>query len=219
MCHNLGIWYQRYATESGLARNCSPGNVLLFILSNTFSASSIMPSDYAQENLQLTFQINRKTELQTLQSKHFKMSTTFANKENQIPTSDGAPKQQQQPQQPTNEQYVSSSPLPQQSTTTPPSTGPPNLANADALTEAKAEEAPLEEEDPAAEAYAHGTADRSSSSSSIHDRSQSVSETAAANPKVLLHRMHQTYISPSDTIMSPATAKLTAFKNKHLGKG
>jgi hypothetical protein len=35
-----------------------------------------------------------------------------------------------------------------------------------------------------------------------------------------LARMHQhTYVSPSDNIMSPATQKLAAFKNKHLGKG
>ena len=27
------------------------------------------------------------------------------------------------------------------------------------------------------------------------------------------------YVSPSDNIMSPATQKLAAFKNKHLGKG
>jgi hypothetical protein len=40
-----------------------------------------------------------------------------------------------------------------------------------------------------------------------------------ANPKHLLDRMQQTYISPSDTIMSPATQKLAAFKNKHMGKG
>jgi hypothetical protein len=29
-------------------------------------------------------------------------------------------------------------------------------------------------------------------------------------------RNQQTYISPSDTIMSPATQKLAAFKNKHI---
>jgi Spo12 family protein len=40
-----------------------------------------------------------------------------------------------------------------------------------------------------------------------------------ANPKLLHNRMQQTYISPSDTIMSPATQKLAAFKNKHMGKG
>ena len=32
-------------------------------------------------------------------------------------------------------------------------------------------------------------------------------------------RATQTYISPSDTIMSPATQKLAAFKHKHMGKG
>ena len=40
-----------------------------------------------------------------------------------------------------------------------------------------------------------------------------------ADPKRLLNRIQQTYISPSDTILSPATQKLAAFKNKHLGKG
>jgi hypothetical protein len=29
-------------------------------------------------------------------------------------------------------------------------------------------------------------------------------------------RHQQTYVSPSDTIMSPATQKLAAFKNKHI---
>lgn len=32
-------------------------------------------------------------------------------------------------------------------------------------------------------------------------------------------RNQQTYISPSDTIQSPATQKLAAFKNRHLGRG
>lgn len=41
----------------------------------------------------------------------------------------------------------------------------------------------------------------------------------SADPKRLVNRMQQTYISPSDTIMSPATQKLAAFKNKHMGKG
>jgi hypothetical protein len=34
--------------------------------------------------------------------------------------------------------------------------------------------------------------------------------------KQLLHSNQQTYVSPSDTIMSPATQKLAAFKNKHI---
>ncbi|KAF2095062.1 hypothetical protein NA57DRAFT_79551 [Rhizodiscina lignyota] len=31
-------------------------------------------------------------------------------------------------------------------------------------------------------------------------------------------KTQQTYISPSDTIMSPASQKLAAFKNKHIAK-
>jgi hypothetical protein len=31
-------------------------------------------------------------------------------------------------------------------------------------------------------------------------------------------RGNQTYISPSDTIMSPCTAKLSAYRNKQVGK-
>ena len=34
-----------------------------------------------------------------------------------------------------------------------------------------------------------------------------------------LCRIQQTYISPSDGILSPATQKLAAFKSKHMGKG
>ena len=34
-----------------------------------------------------------------------------------------------------------------------------------------------------------------------------------------LRRIQQTYISPSDGILSPATQKLAAFKSKHMGKG
>jgi len=34
-----------------------------------------------------------------------------------------------------------------------------------------------------------------------------------------LCRTQQTYISPSDGILSPATQKLAAFKSKHMGKG
>ncbi|KAF2666241.1 hypothetical protein BT63DRAFT_428018 [Microthyrium microscopicum] len=36
---------------------------------------------------------------------------------------------------------------------------------------------------------------------------------------LLANRLQNTYISPSDTIQSPATQKLAAFKNKHMGKG
>ena len=32
------------------------------------------------------------------------------------------------------------------------------------------------------------------------------------------HHRGQTYISPSDNIMSPCTAKLSAFRNKQVGK-
>jgi hypothetical protein len=35
---------------------------------------------------------------------------------------------------------------------------------------------------------------------------------------ITLRRDGNTYISPSDTIMSPCTAKLNAFRNKQVGK-
>ena len=34
----------------------------------------------------------------------------------------------------------------------------------------------------------------------------------------LHHRGKQIYVSPSDTIMSPCTAKLSAYKSKQFGK-
>lgn len=32
------------------------------------------------------------------------------------------------------------------------------------------------------------------------------------------HRAQRNYVSPSDTIMSPCTAKLSAYKSKQFGK-
>ncbi len=40
----------------------------------------------------------------------------------------------------------------------------------------------------------------------------------ANNKPASLYRAKQIYVSPSDTIMSPCTAKLSAYKSKQFGK-
>jgi hypothetical protein len=136
--------------------------------------------------------------------------STFANKENEVhtqQTSDGLKKQQQS----TNDTYVSS----------PPNNFPNSMSKLPNHVSANAPFTNAEANEPSeGPADAKGNADRSSYSGSNPNRiGADFCTEQATNPKVLLHRMHQTYISPSDTIMSPATAKLAAFKNKHLSKG
>ena len=54
----------------------------------------------------------------------------------------------------------------------------------------------------------------SSNASSITSRHDQV--VRKANTVRALSRNQQNYVSPSDNIMSPATAKLAAFKNRHV---
>ena len=53
----------------------------------------------------------------------------------------------------------------------------------------------------------------SNSSSIMNQRGQGIRQ---AHATCSLSSNQQTYVSPSDNIMSPATAKLAAFKNRHV---
>jgi hypothetical protein len=70
----------------------------------------------------------------------------------------------------------------------------------------------------AADIYADVASFGNNAASSISTTTQRVHAPIVRQAHTLrsLSRNQQTYVSPSDNIMSPATAKLAAFKNRHV---